>query len=351
MEEKAGTAVQKAGVVNDGGLSWLRKSYQRMKEQAEREQRSLSEVVSERYGSMEEFQQRLEEAEKAVYGDRRGGGEGSTRGGWRKDEEDKRHRADRSGSDRERWRRHDRDSSPQRPDRSRDRDRDRNRDREDDRHDNGHRARDRDRERERHREREGNRSRDEDRERSSSSLSSSGKDRVQQPLSLGSLKSRFLKPSDDDDMTAPQRAPPAKSSGFLRPSSDDEDSGPRSSRAPAWKKSSSTGQRPPEKHPEKKEADATTAAVPENTSQAVRDETISSSKSESESEEEEEQLPLLSEEEMNKLGAKLVKAELMGNTVMIEKLKSQLDSARKAKESHAARQKLQQDAALSLIHI
>lgn len=37
-------------VVNDGGLSWLRKSYQRMKEQAEREQRSLGDVVAERYG-------------------------------------------------------------------------------------------------------------------------------------------------------------------------------------------------------------------------------------------------------------------------------------------------------------
>uniref|UniRef100_A0A672FG43 CWF19-like protein 2 n=1 Tax=Salarias fasciatus TaxID=181472 RepID=A0A672FG43_SALFA len=46
-EEMAGTAVKK---VNDGGLSWLKKSYQRMKEQAEREQRSLNDVVSERYG-------------------------------------------------------------------------------------------------------------------------------------------------------------------------------------------------------------------------------------------------------------------------------------------------------------
>uniref|UniRef100_A0A7N6F8H8 CWF19-like protein 2 n=1 Tax=Anabas testudineus TaxID=64144 RepID=A0A7N6F8H8_ANATE len=47
-EEIAGTALKK--VVNDGGLSWLRKSYQRMKEQAEREQRSLNDVVAERYG-------------------------------------------------------------------------------------------------------------------------------------------------------------------------------------------------------------------------------------------------------------------------------------------------------------
>lgn len=40
------------------------------------------------------------------------------------------------------------------------------------------------------------------------------------------------------------------------------------------------------------------------------------SESESEEEEEEEEeVPLLSEEEMNKLGAKLVKAEIMGNTV------------------------------------
>lgn len=41
----------------------------------------------------------------------------------------------------------------------------------------------------------------------------------------------------------------------------------------------------------------------------------SESESESEEEEKEEELPLLSEEEMNKLGAKLVKAEIMGNTV------------------------------------
>lgn len=37
--------------------------------------------------------------------------------------------------------------------------------------------------------------------------------------------------------------------------------------------------------------------------------------SESEEEEEEEEEVILTEEEMNKLGAKLVKAEIMGNTV------------------------------------
>lgn len=42
---------------------------------------------------------------------------------------------------------------------------------------------------------------------------------------------------------------------------------------------------------------------------------LSRTESESEEEEEEEEIPLLSEEEMNKLGSKLIKAEMMGNTV------------------------------------
>lgn len=37
-------------VVEDAGLSWLQKSYQRMKEQAEREKRNFEEIVAERYG-------------------------------------------------------------------------------------------------------------------------------------------------------------------------------------------------------------------------------------------------------------------------------------------------------------
>lgn len=37
-------------VVEDGGLSWLRKSYQRMKEQAEKQNRNFEDIVAERYG-------------------------------------------------------------------------------------------------------------------------------------------------------------------------------------------------------------------------------------------------------------------------------------------------------------
>ncbi|CAL9683876.1 unnamed protein product [Knipowitschia caucasica] len=328
-EQAAATAVHKASVANDGGLSWLRKSYQRMKEQAEREQRDLEEIVSERYGSMEEFQQRLAEAEEAVYGERRRGGEGSRRGGWRRGEEEDRRR----GSERERWRRPDRDSSPGRSHRDRERRDDRYRRSDHDK--DGYRARDRDRDR-RHRERDGNadrggpkdRDRDRDRDRGKSGSAASGED-WSPPLALGSLKAKFLKPSEEESAPAPdRRRPPAKLSAFLKPSSDDEDSGP------AWKKSSGSGTHHQEKSQEREE----------KILNVEKHATVSTSKPESESEEEEE-VPLLSEEEMNKLGAKLVKAELMGNTAMIEKLKSQLDSAREAKESHAARRKLQQETA------
>ncbi|KFP28379.1 CWF19-like 2, partial [Colius striatus] len=65
-EKDEAALVKKVTVVEDAGLSWLRKSYQRMKEQAEREKRNFEEIVAERYGSMEIFQSRLEEAEKVA---------------------------------------------------------------------------------------------------------------------------------------------------------------------------------------------------------------------------------------------------------------------------------------------
>ncbi|XP_071352883.1 CWF19-like protein 2 [Trachinotus anak] len=407
-EEKTGTAAKKGGpVVNDGGLSWLRKSYQRMKEQAEREQRSLNDVVSERYGSMEEFQQRLAEAEKAVYGQRREGreGDGPSRGGWRKGENDGRERWRRQEADGEdggRWRRNERerDSSPRdrerynaerergeyrgggeergrdgdrykdkdrdrdrerdrNRDRDRDRDRDRNRDRDRERERDGRRARerddDRDRERDRDRDRDSDglreRNRERDRPSATAASSSSGESWSQRSLSLGSLKGRFLKPSEDDSGEASERPPrPARpSTGFLKPSSDDEDSGPHNTGVPAWKKSSNPAQESDglEKPQQEKERD------PGKTVTAVQDgprgdkAAVTTSRSESESEEEEEEeeeVPLLSEEEMNRLGGELVKAEIRGKTDLVEKLRSQLDAARRARESLAARKKLQEEA-------
>ncbi|XP_033486307.1 CWF19-like protein 2 [Epinephelus lanceolatus] len=388
-EKMAGTEAKKEGpVVNDAGLSWLRKSYQRMKEQAEREQRNLSDVVAERYGSMEAFQQRLAEAEKAVYGQSRGGeGDRTARGGWRKEEDRERwRRRDGDGAERDRWRRseRERDSSPadreryharreeergrgrggyqdreKEGGRDRDRFRERERDRDGDRGKDRQRERDggrdrerdndRDRDRDRNRERERDSERNRERERPSAA-SASGQSWSQRSSSLGSLKNRFLKPSEDDDSgEAPQRPPPPArpSTGFLRPNSDDdEDSGPPSTRMPALKKSNTPAQESasfekPQQDKERNPGKTVTAPQDGGDKAAASTSRIESS---SEEEEEEEELPLLSEEEMNKLGAKLVKAEIMGNTAMIEKLKSQLDAAHKAKESYAARKKLQETA-------
>uniref|UniRef100_A0A7N6FJS0 CWF19-like protein 2 n=1 Tax=Anabas testudineus TaxID=64144 RepID=A0A7N6FJS0_ANATE len=237
-EEIAGTALKKGAVVNDGGLSWLRKSYQRMKEQAEREQRSLNDVVAERYGSMDEFQQRLSEAEEAVYGQTRGGQretDSTASGGWRKGEEETRNRwrrKERNEEDGDRWRKNENDSSPQdrgrycagrgeerggyrgreegrgrdgdrcsEKDKDRERDRGRNREREKDggRDRDSERRDEKDRDRDRHRERDRDRGDNEERERPSVAPSLSGHNRSQPSLSLGSLKSRFLKPSEDDN--------------------------------------------------------------------------------------------------------------------------------------------------------
>ncbi|KAI2656484.1 CWF19-like protein 2 [Labeo rohita] len=295
-EETSSTAVKKAGVVNDGGVSWLRKSYQRMKEQADREQRSLESVVAERYGSMEEFQNRLQEAEEAAYGDRR--------------EE----RSEKRG-DRERWRRDDRDEGRQRWRRG---------DREERRRDRSPHA---ERERERDFER-GSRGRD---ERHPRSRPDPDEDRQSQRRSASSVSSfKFLKPSEADDdfsggaefrRAGPKGSTSNQSAGFRKPVDDD-------AVVPAWRKSSAV-QEPketpnPQKHTEK-------SAAPLEESKTTT--TVSSS----ESEEEEEEEVILTDEEMNKLGAKLVKAELMGNTALAEKLKDQMEAARRAKENRAQR--------------
>ncbi|XP_044059505.1 CWF19-like protein 2 [Siniperca chuatsi] len=394
-EQIARTAATKGPVVNDGGLSWLRKNYQRMKEQAEREQRSLNDVVAERYGSMEEFQQRLADAEKAVYGQRRGDSR-PARGGWRKGENEAREgwrRKEGDGAERGQWRNErERDLSPTERERYRagrgkererggyrgrgeERDRDGDRFRERDRDSERDSNKDRDRERDRGRDRERDKGSDRDRERdrdsernrerdwpsvasSSSSSSSSGQNWSHRSPSLGSLKGRFLKPSEDDDSgEAPERrrplpAPP--STGFLRPSSDDEDSGPRNTSVPAWKKNSKLARESDsfEKPQQEKERDPGKTVTAPQDGLCGDKAAVTTERSESESEEEEEEeveVPLLSEEEMNKLGAKLVKAEIIGNTAMVDKLKSQLDAAHKAKESHAARKKLQETAKLKQV--
>ncbi|KAL0973436.1 hypothetical protein UPYG_G00203610 [Umbra pygmaea] len=400
-EKMASVTVKKAAIVDDGGLGWLRKSYKRMKEQAEREQRSLETIVSERYGSMEKFQQRMDEAEIAVYGYKRGGGEGMGRGRGRRVEEEGRDRwrgggeggeMRRRGEEegRDRWRRPDRsritypgeqdgdvdgdreregdgkrergrerDGGRERDrekDGGRERDREKDGGRERDREKDGGRERDREKDggrekdrekdggRERDREKDGGRGRDRPRERNGDDSRGSMLSRGQPPLSLNSLKSRFLKPADNDDN---DQVSAKAAVGFLKPGSDDESD--LKSSEPAWRKCSSGLKSASGKLDQKIEKESRKAlSSPEQSHGSNRpvSDTRTSPRSESSSDsssEEEEDVPVLTDEEMNKLGARLVKAEILGNSTLMEKLKAQLESARKAKENLAAKQPRRSD--------
>lgn len=54
--------------VGDGGLKWLRRAYQRIREQAAEEGRPMEEVASERYGSLEKLESLIAEAESRAGG-------------------------------------------------------------------------------------------------------------------------------------------------------------------------------------------------------------------------------------------------------------------------------------------
>ncbi|KAL7849516.1 hypothetical protein SRHO_G00211390 [Serrasalmus rhombeus] len=207
-EESSSTALKKAAMVEDGGLSWLRKSYQRMKEQAEKEQRRLDDIVAERYGSMEQFQKRLQEAEEAAPSD---------------------------------------SDDPPTP------------------------------------------------------VTSWRKPGVTATGSSNQSAARFLKPRDEED--------------------DD---------APTWRKSSG-GRELQEARERAREETEQQEKIQQQSSAALVEK--SSSETDEDDGEDEEEGPLLTDEEMNKLGAKLVKAELMGNTALMDSLRAQLDAARKAREN------------------
>ncbi|XP_047676759.1 CWF19-like protein 2 isoform X3 [Tachysurus fulvidraco] len=317
-EEGTSTAVTKA-VVDDGGRSWLMKSYQRMKEQAEREKRNLDDVVAERYGSMEQFQKRLKEAEEAAMPRRR-----EERDIGRKGEREERRQGWRRETDRERdWDRE------RRWERQRDIGRDRCTERDEDRRQDRDRGRDEDRRQDR------NREKDIEREKDMTRNQGTGRDR-----------GRFLKPSDSEDflsLGAGYRRPGLTASSsshstgkFRKPGDDDDDVIPSRKREEM------------KEGVKEKEGSGTPKREEERRTSPVQK---SSSESEEE-EEEEEEVRLLTDEEMNKLGAKLVKAELMGNTALMDSLKAQLEAARKARETQTHKPKqvsMQQEAEQEMI--
>ncbi|KAL7825460.1 hypothetical protein AOLI_G00326670 [Acnodon oligacanthus] len=332
-EESSSTALKKAVMVEDGGLSWLRKSYQRMKEQAEKEQRRLDDIVAERYGSMEQFQKRLQKAEEAALAQRRPERERGRRGEG--DEQRERWRRGEGDEQRERWRRGEGDEQRERWRRDLNRDgcregeRDRERPRE---RDPGRDRGERDRKREQDREREGDQGRERERDRE---RDGQREERRSRELSLSSLKGRFLKPSDSDDPLNPVtswRKPGVtaagssnqSTAGFMKPRDEDDDD------APAWRKSSGGRELQGGRERAREETEQQEKIQQQSSAALVEQ---SSSETDEDDDEDEEEAPLLTDEEMNKLGAKLVKAELMGNTALMDCLRAQLDAARKAREN------------------
>ncbi|XP_053312444.1 CWF19-like protein 2 [Spea bombifrons] len=308
-EEGDVTSVKKAAPVEDGGLSWLRKSYQRMKEQSEREKRSLEDIVSERYGSMEIFESKMEAAEKAATqnsGREHAGGKGR----WRKyqdneprrfvkpdgrsrdplptysmHEKSTRRETGERGEDKARWERREFDKNRTESDRRRYQDR--------------------------------------------------GGD-----VLASKSKPKFLKPTENDNAVGfkPQTSKPVGTApelrkGFQKPVKDDPE---------PWRKTSSKGYREEtQQHKQEDSHGDEKIDMEEKPDQDVspRDRLQSQQKPSPCPETfKPPQVQILSEEEMNKLGAKIVKAELLGNMELASKLRSQLEEARQQSKDRTLRQ-------------
>uniref|UniRef100_A0A8C3TXV5 CWF19-like protein 2 n=1 Tax=Catharus ustulatus TaxID=91951 RepID=A0A8C3TXV5_CATUS len=282
-EKDEEASVKKVTVVEDAGLSWLRKSYQRMKEQAEREKRNFEEIVAERYGSVEIFQSRLEEAEKAASKK-----ENYHRSGrWKKTDysENKGCKRDVSRADQE-CARGSMDSVL--------------------------------------------------RGYSSNTEKYSSEKRIQEKSSsLSNLKHKFLKPSEDDlpSYSAPRdsklkqssskedSAHSSLSSRFQKPSEDTALwTKTHNEKLKSDQKSSGTREQIDGKSWKRTPSDENEKSRQEHTSDTPEKKQILSDSKASFSRSSKDEPPrVLSEEEMNRLGARIVKAELMGDTVMAGK--------------------------------
>ncbi|NWS09934.1 C19L2 protein, partial [Pachyramphus minor] len=337
-EKDEEASVKKVPVVEDAGLSWLRKSYQRMREQAEREKRNFEEIVAERYGSVEEFQSRLEEAEKAA--SRKENYHRSGR--WRK--------TDYSGSEREKKEQHIEKATQDEDDRNRNTFGGHTRER----YGKGWAQQDKDYKRGMSRR---------DQECGHSSMDSllrgysskgekysSEKRNQEKSSSLSNMKHKFLKPSEDDSSSysAPKdykseqfssKLPvhSSLSSRFQKPGedtavwtkthregnsekllSDQKLSGTREQTDDSW-------ERTPSDEKEKLQQE-----YPSDISE--KKQTLSDSKTSCSRSSKDEPPRVLSEEEMNRLGARIVKAELMGDMELASELQAELDNARKLRE-------------------
>ncbi|XP_069664370.1 CWF19-like protein 2 isoform X2 [Haliaeetus albicilla] len=340
-EKDEAASVKKVTVVEDAGLSWLQKSYQRMKEQAEREKRNFEEIVAERYGSVEVFQSRLEEAEKVA--SRK---ENYYRSGrWKK--------TDYSESEKEKKEQHMKKETRDEDDRNRNvfggytrekygkgwaqEDKDYKRGMSGEDQECGHSSTD-----------------SVFRGYSSKAEKHSDEKRSQEKSSsLSNMKQKFLKPSEDDlsSYSAPRDYRSQQSSSklpvhrslsshFQKPSEDTalwtktckEDD---NEKLMSDQKSSGTREQIDDNSWEITPSDEKQKLQQEYPSDiAEKKQTLSDSKTSCSRYTSKDELPrVLSEEEMNRLGARIVKAELMGDMELASKLQAELENARKLRET------------------
>ncbi|XP_069325084.1 CWF19-like protein 2 isoform X2 [Eulemur rufifrons] len=314
------SSISKVSVVEDGGLSWLRKSYQRMKEQAEKQNRNFEDIVAERYGSMEIFQSKLEEAEKTA----------STKEDYR----------------RERWRKPTISDKAQNSQESRKSDLVRYSSSSRDRYVTTNIV--------------NNSNKDkfsgDEKDKRSASLETcrraSNPRQNQEFSSLGNLRPKFLRPSDDDELSYHSKGrnfePSSSSSalvaqgsfhcGFRKPTETGEEC------VTSWSQSDGRGDK---KHSNQKPSETSSSVeyrhVPGDVKEKLQDESLrddppkkehlQDTKSTFASSPEDEPVHILSVDEKNKLGAKIIKAEMMGNMELAEQLKAQLEKANKFKET------------------
>ncbi|CAH1777035.1 unnamed protein product [Owenia fusiformis] len=347
-------AMAPVNALGDGGVQWLKKAYDRCVEQSKEEGRSLEEVAAERWGSIEELEMKICDAERAQQEKLN-----------KQDDRSRRSRCSRS-RDRQRRRSRSRSQSPYRNDRSPNRHKSPQRSR--------RRSRSRDRssrkyeqspKRSRHR----SKSRDRSPYRSTDRKTDTEKD-----SKLKSIRSRFMKPGEAPKDSNPRQSedvprwkrtrersperPSWKKKGFLKPGEMDHSKEERSEDRDNERSRKDKDIDKYEERSRGKDKQAKDERLNKGGSwkrdnrndDKIIDKEYSSSSSSgadsdsatgSESEDEAKlsappivQKKVLTETEMNQLGAKILRAEIMGNQSLADSLKQELEEARKVKSEH-----------------
>uniref|UniRef100_A0A2K5S824 Cwf19-like C-terminal domain-containing protein n=1 Tax=Cebus imitator TaxID=2715852 RepID=A0A2K5S824_CEBIM len=260
---------------------WLRKSYLRMKEQAEKQNRNFEDIVAERYGSMEIFHLKLEDAKKA----------------WRKPKY----------SDKAQNSQESRKSALVKYDNS---SRDRYATTDTAKNSNDYKFI------------------GDEKDKIPGSLETYRREsnpRQNQEFSSGNLRAKFLRSSDDEELSfhsKGRKCEPSSSSsalvaqgslhsGFRKPTENSEE-------RLTWSHSDGRG--------DKKQSNQKPLETKDMRQKSQ--------------EEEHEYIHILSADEKNKLGAKIMKAEMMGDMELAEQLKAQLQKANKFKETNEDQQEV-----------